>query len=191
MRAGDKGVNNSVSPLETEVANGGGDDDGVVEFDSEGEDLKMETGEVCERIRLKEDGAILKKLIDPKLPSQEMVDDHWLRGHVEYRNWCEVCVKARGKEWDHTTVGDKERLMPEYSFDYCFPGDEMGFKWTVLVGRERRSKTWMATTIPSKGGMGRFAVDKCLEFMAECGDGERDVIVKVTRRTARITWSRR
>ena len=36
----------------------------------------------------------------------------------------------------------------------------------------------MATTIPSKGGMGRFTVDKCLEFMAECGDGERDVIVK-------------
>ena len=69
-------------------------------------------------------------------------------------------------------------MMPEYSFDYCFPGDEMGFKWTVLVGRERRSKTWMATTIPAKGGMGRFAVDKCLEFMAECGDGERDVIIK-------------
>ena len=56
MKAGDKGVDNSVSPLETEVTNGGGDDDGVVEFDSEGEDLKMETGEVCERIRLKEDG---------------------------------------------------------------------------------------------------------------------------------------
>ena len=36
----------------------------------------------------------------------------------------------------------------------------------------------MATTIPSKGGMGRFAVDKSLEFIAECGDGERDIIVK-------------
>ena len=102
MKAGDKGVENSVSPLETEVKNGGGDDDGIAEFDSEGEDLRMETGEVCERIRLKEDGAVVKKLVDPKLPSQEMVDDHWLRGHVEYRNWCEVCVKARGKEWDHT-----------------------------------------------------------------------------------------
>ena len=125
-------------------------------MDSEGEDLKMETGEVCERIRLEEDGAVIKKLVDPKLPSQEMVDHHWLKGHVEYRNWCEVCVKARGKEWDHTKVGEKERLMPEYSFDYCFPGDEMGYKWTVLVGRDRRSKTWMATTIPLKGGMGRF-----------------------------------
>merc|ERR1712048_180942 len=64
------------------------------------------------------------------------------------------------------------------SLDYCVPGGEMGYKWTALAGRERRSKAWMATTIPSKGGMGRFAVDKCLEFMAECGDGEREVIVK-------------
>ena len=124
--------------------------------DSEDEDLKLETGEACGRIRLREDGAVIKRLVDPKLPSQEMVDDHWLRGHVEYRNWREVCVKAKGKEWDHTKVGSKERLVPEYSFDYCFPGDEMGYKWTVLVGRDRRSKTWMATTIPLKGGMGRF-----------------------------------
>ena len=54
----------------------------------------------------------------------------------------------------------------------------MGYKWTVLVGRERRTKAWMATTIPAKGGMGRFAVDKCLEFIAECGDSERDIIIK-------------
>ena len=44
MRAGDKGIDSSVSPLETEVTNGGGDDDGVVGFESEEEDLKMETG---------------------------------------------------------------------------------------------------------------------------------------------------
>ena len=89
-----------------------------------------------------------------------------------------MCVRARGKAWDHTRADKKERVLPEYSWDYCFPGDEMGYKWTVLVGRERRTKAWMATTIPSKGGMGRFAVDKRVEFIGECGDGERDVIVK-------------
>ena len=140
--------------------------------------MKEEVGEVCERVRVEKEDAVVKKLLDPKLPTREAVNTHWLMGHVEYRNWCEVCVKARGKEWDHTKIGEKARALPEYSFDYCFPGDEMGYKWTVLVGRERRSKAWMATTIPSKGGMGRFAVDNCLEFMAECGDGEREVIVK-------------
>ena len=93
--------------METKVEDGDVGDDGVAEFESDEEDLRMETGEVCERIRLEEDGAVIKKLVDPNLPSQEMVDRHWLKGHVEYRNWCEVCVNARGKEWDHTKVGEK------------------------------------------------------------------------------------
>ena len=53
----------------------------------------------------------------------------------------------------------------------------------LLVGRERWTKGWMATTIPSKGGMGRFAVDKRLEFVGECGDIERDIIVKSDQET--------
>ena len=70
------------------------------------------------------------------------------------------------------------RVLPEYSWDYCFPGDEFGHKWTVLVGRERDTKMIMATTIPSKGGIGRFATDKCCEFMEENGDKVNKVIVK-------------
>ena len=85
-----------------------GEEDG----DSDGEDLRLESGEPCERIRLEEEGAVIKKLIDPKLPTQEAVDRHWIRG------WCEVCVRARGKEWDHAKVKEGERLLPEYSFDY-------------------------------------------------------------------------
>ena len=92
--------------------------DGGEDGDSQGEDLRLEAGEPCERIRLEEEGAVIKKLIDPKLPTQEAVDRHWIRGHVEYRNWCEVCVRARGKEWDHAKVKEGERLLPEYSFDY-------------------------------------------------------------------------
>ena len=49
-----------------------------------------------------------------------------------------------------------ERKVPEYHFDYCFPGDELGFKCTILVGKERISKTWMATAVPNKGASGRF-----------------------------------
>ena len=78
----------------------------------------------------------------------------------------------------HTRDKGKERLLPEYSLDYCFPGDELGFKWTVLVGKERMSKAWMATAVPTKGASGRFATDKCVEFMEENGDGDNPVIVK-------------
>ena len=136
-------MNYSVSPFEVDNINGEGGSNGDVALkigeedgDSDGEDLRLESGEPCERIRVEEEGAVIKKLIDPKLPTQEAVDRHWIRGHVEYRNWCEVCVRARGKEWDHAKVKEGERLLPEYSFDYCFPGDELGYKWTVLVGRD-------------------------------------------------------
>ena len=42
----------------------------------------------------------------------------------------------------------------------------MGYKWTVLVGRERLSKTWMAAAVPKKGYVeGRYAVDNWNSFM--------------------------
>ena len=79
---------------------------------------------------------------------------------------------------DHQKDSGKERKLPEYSWDYCFPGDELGFKWTVLVGRERGNKSWMATALPCKGSTGRFGVDKCLEFFEENGDSQGTVLLK-------------
>ena len=79
---------------------------------------------------------------------------------------------------DHQQDSGKERKLLEYSWDYCFPGDELGFKWTVLVGRERGNKSWMATALPSKGSTGRFGVDKCLEFFEENGDSQGTVLLK-------------
>ena len=101
-----------------------------------------------------------------------------MSGHIPYRNWCPVCVRAKGKEMGHMRGEENERGLPEYSWDYCFPGDEMGYKWVVLVGRERGSKGWMATTVPMKGGTGMFAIDKCMEFVEELGDKEGTIIIK-------------
>ena len=79
-----------------------------------------------------------------------------------------------GKELDHSKSKREERVISEYSWDYCFPGDEMGYKWTVLVGKERKSGGFMATTVPMKGGSGKFAADKSLEFIEQSGDKDRD-----------------
>ena len=62
--------------------------------------------------------------------------------------------------------------MSEYSFDYCFPGDELGCKLTILVGRERVTGMNIATVVPMKGSMGRFVVDKALELIDEVGGQE-------------------
>ena len=64
----------------------------------------------------------------------------------------------------------KDKQVPEYSFDDCFPRDKLGYTWSVLVGKERDGKAFMAETVPHKGGVGPDASDKCVEFMEECGD---------------------
>ncbi len=69
-------------------------------------------------------------------------------------------------------------MIPEYWYDYCLPGDEMGYRCTVLVGKERFTGSRMATTVPQKRGEGRFVADKYLEHMAENGDKAGNVIVK-------------
>ena len=71
MRAGDGRDTHSVSPVDIAVG-----DVGAEAGDSEEEDLGVEVGESCERVRGEKEGAVVKKLGDPKLPSQEAVDMH-------------------------------------------------------------------------------------------------------------------
>ena len=122
----------SVSPLQEaeEDSEGNGEGDAPV----------MEGGEECERISAKKDGEFFRKLVDPSLPKKEEVKFHYEMGHAVYRNWCPVCVRASGKDMSHKNLEGKTRDRPEYSFDYCFPGDELGYKWTVLVGKERSTR---------------------------------------------------
>ena len=161
------------------------DDDGVQDGGDEldvGDEFEGDEpvgSDQTERVELEREDAFIRRLVDPRLPTPEEIKIHGLKGHVEFRNWCPVCIKARGKELEHTRDKGYERRVPEYSFDYCFPGDELGYKWTVLVGRERVSKTWMAAAVPQKGYVeGRYAVDKCLEFIHENGDSENKIIIK-------------
>ena len=89
-----------------------------------------------------------------------------------------LCEKAQGRDMGHMKDDGKERLLPEYSWDYCFPGDELGFKWSVLVGKEKGSRSLMASAVPNKGGGSKFVVDKCMEFIGENGDSGNKIIVK-------------
>ena len=106
----------------------------------------------------------MRKMLDPRLPNQTEVDEHNLT-HLPYRNWCPICIKAKGRDMDHRSATNKERGLSEYCFDYCFPGDEFGFKLTVLAGKERLSGMHFGTAVPTKGSSGKFSVDKALEFI--------------------------
>ena len=152
---------------------------GGTEEESEDELVDGELqGEEGIRMKLDKEEDVIKTIGDPSLPKEADVKKHYVMGHIPYRSWCHICVKAQGKEMPHLKGLKGERQLSEYAWDYCFPGDEYGYKWTVLIGKEKRSQAWMAATVPSKGGTGKFGVDKCLDFIEENGDREGDIIVK-------------
>ena len=82
----------SVRPDESERRNpeGKGESEGN-ESDSEVSD-GVEEGEEGERIKAEPEGDNLRKLRDPRLPSEQEVEEHFLRGHCPFRDWCNVCV---------------------------------------------------------------------------------------------------
>ena len=145
MRAG-RNLDLSVRPINVMA----GESEEVKEESSD-EEIEVE-GVPGERLRLPKENEFVRKLRDPRLPTQEEVDEHYVRGHIPYRDWCPICVQAKGKGQYHYKDKGKVRALPEYAWDYCFPGDELGFKWTVLVGTEKGSDTAMATAVPVKGG---------------------------------------
>ena len=68
---------------------------------------------------------------DPRRPTQVEVEEQ-NRTHFAYRNWCPHRVQGNGKDLDHRKAADEERGLNEFSFDYCFPGDEFVYKLTIL-----------------------------------------------------------
>ena len=139
----------------------------------ENEEEEPEEGEIrgqteeMERMEAERTEREVKTMGDPRRPTMKEVEEHRRRNHCPYRNWCGVCVRARGRDMDHRADAGKERGLSEYSFDYCFPGDEFGCKLTALIGRERKTGCVMATAIPTKGSTGRFTIDKILEMIEE------------------------
>ena len=49
-------------------------------------------GETPVKVKIKKEKDFVRKLADPKMPTEEERKMHWLQGHYPYRNWCEVCV---------------------------------------------------------------------------------------------------
>ena len=140
-------------------------------------------GAVGERIRAEREQENIKIMTDPRKPTGKEVELHNLT-HLPYRNWCDVCVAAKGKDLDHRRDVREARGLPEYSFDYCFPGNEFGYHLTILVGRERVTGMTMATVVPEKGSKGKFVADKVLEFITECGNLKGDIVIKTDQEPA-------
>ena len=117
------------------------------------------------------------KMMDPKLPSQAEVDEHYLT-HLPFRSWCKHCVRGRGRAADHRTQ-ERDDGLPEFHVDYCFLSSAASpEKYTVMVAREKFSKMTMATLVPMKGASQEFPVRRLLSFIKELGSEGSAIALK-------------
>ena len=116
------------------------------------------------------------KMVDPKLPSQDEVDEHCLT-HLPYRNWCRHCVRGKGRAADHKTA-DRQDGLPEVHMDYCFMSMANGEMDTIIVVRERSSRMTMATVVPLKGASNEFVARRVLAFIKELGLETSPLVLK-------------
>ena len=58
-------------------------------------------GEKVERFEAEEEGEFIRKINDPRLPSEEEIERHRIGGHVEFRDWCDMCVRAKSRDMPH------------------------------------------------------------------------------------------
>ena len=92
----------------------GGTDENDIPDEAYGIEMKEDEEDV-------EEGEVPNMICAPCRPSQEMVDRHNLT-HIPFRNWCPICVKAKGRDLQHRSDPDKDRSHGEYNVDYCFFG---------------------------------------------------------------------
>ena len=83
------------------------------------------TGFEAGRVDAQEEGKFVKRLIDPRLPTEEEVAHHELT-HLPYRNWCPVCVKAMGRDLDHRGQYTKRRNCQNIVLIVVSPGMNLG-----------------------------------------------------------------
>ena len=105
-----------------------------------------------------------RKLLDPKLPSRQEVEEHCLT-HLPYRNWCTFCVQGKGKASPHFKNPSRSDGLSEVHFDYCFMSTVDQPLVTILMAKERESKMCMATMVPMKGGFIEFPARRVLAFL--------------------------
>ena len=95
---------------------------------------------------------------------------------------------GKAKELDCRRSEGVEGDLPEFRLDYCFPGDAMGFKLSILVGVERDTGAKVSIVVPAKGTTGKYAASEVVHFLNEQGCSMTDIVIKSDQENA-ITYA--
>ena len=72
----------------------------VEEVEGEEDGVERRDAEDVERFAAVKDERVVMDLVDPRRPTAKEVEEHE-RFHLPYRNWCPICVQAKGRDADH------------------------------------------------------------------------------------------
>ena len=140
------------------------------EDDSTDEEPAAEAGhdhqrqEIAEEVLFENEEAPMRISKNPKDPSPDERERHWKCGHLPYRAWCPVCIKARGREDPHKTQERDKDGMAEVAMDYCSVGDRK-----LLVGREATTGNIFGHLVRKKGLEDEYIIKKVMRSISDTG----------------------
>ena len=122
-----------------------------------------------------------KRVAACRKPTRKQIDEHEDENHSAFREWCEMCLAARGTGSPHyrrkEAVKD-EQEGPRIMSDYFYMNDDAG-SMPMLVMRFSRSKRIGATALPFKGvtefgtkAFARFIQSTGVRHFVSHSDGE-------------------
>ena len=106
----------------------------------------------------------------PHSPTQDEKEKHNVT-HLPYRNWCPICVQAKGKEDDHRKAKkDAEEGVEAIVMDYkAFGHDEDDDAVTMIVMRAKRTSMTAAFVCTAKGPEDKWIIKKLVETIDNWG----------------------
>ena len=133
------------------------------DFDDENKDDQVEV----EPIEADAGATQARGIRQPGQPSRKDIDEHNLT-HAEFRDWCEECVRGKGRRDQHRRAIEKEETdsgsISTYAIDYMYLTEDMEIikedeaekrklklGRPILVGHDRRTGAITAHQVPVKG----------------------------------------
>ena len=144
-----------------------------VSTEAEAEDVRK--ADEDEKEDESEEASIPRSRSSARAPTEKERAEHNVT-HLPYRNWCPICVAARGTSDPHRSKPAQEH-GPEVAYDYCFlrnaPLEDYA---PVLVSKDRATKILCAHVVPQKGAEVEWIRKQCLRDLAKVGHHGRMIM---------------
>ena len=111
----------------------------------------------------------------PVSPTAAEVDEHEALGHVQFRNWCRHCIRAKAASNPHYRAPIQETGTPVISMDYAFMGMDDGATMPILVIKDQNTKYMWAGVMPAKG-VSEYSLSFAKQAIQEAGT--RKIVLK-------------